>query len=181
MLYNRAVERYTASTHPTTPLQSYTGYTALYSVIQRCILYSSIQLYSLYIIQRYTITLCISQERRYEVVMVSASRCMNVVIQGTPVAYLRWHISPVAYLSSCSMRSWLRGCMSSNACRDVPRQACPPNATARSVCAPLQDNGVDPLEAHAQGACIDGQHRVCARLRLGHPGLCSRSQVLTQC
>ena len=35
------------------------------------------------------VVLCISQDSRYEVVMVSASRCMNVVIQGTPVAYLR--------------------------------------------------------------------------------------------
>ena len=33
----RAVERYTASPPPTTPLQSSTAYTALYSVIQRCI------------------------------------------------------------------------------------------------------------------------------------------------
>ena len=47
-LYNRAVERYTADTHPTTGLQSYTAYTALYTI----------QLYSLYIIQHYTITLC---------------------------------------------------------------------------------------------------------------------------
>ena len=44
---NRAVERYTADTHPTTGLQSYTAYTALYTI----------QLYSLYIIQHYTITL----------------------------------------------------------------------------------------------------------------------------
>ena len=29
----RAVERYTADTHPTTGLQSYTAYTALYSVV----------------------------------------------------------------------------------------------------------------------------------------------------
>ena len=34
----RAVERYTASPLPTTPLQSYTAY--VYSIIQRCILYS---------------------------------------------------------------------------------------------------------------------------------------------
>ena len=46
----RAVERYTADTHPTTGLQSYTAYTALYSVVY-------LQLYSLYIIQHYTITL----------------------------------------------------------------------------------------------------------------------------
>ena len=37
----RAVERgYTAPSHPITGLQSYTGYTALYNIIQRCILYS---------------------------------------------------------------------------------------------------------------------------------------------
>ena len=35
----RAVERYTAPSHPTTVLQSSTHY-SLYSVIQRCILYS---------------------------------------------------------------------------------------------------------------------------------------------
>ena len=29
----RAVECYTATSHPTTPLQSYTAYTALYSVV----------------------------------------------------------------------------------------------------------------------------------------------------
>ena len=52
---NRAVERYTAPSHPTTPLQSYTAYTALYSIYS--VLYI-IQLYSLYIIQLYTITLC---------------------------------------------------------------------------------------------------------------------------
>ena len=52
---NRAVERYTAPSHPITPLQSYTAYTALYSVYS--VLYI-IQLYSLYIIQLYTITLC---------------------------------------------------------------------------------------------------------------------------
>ena len=52
---NSAVERYTAPSHPTTPLQSYTAYTALYSIYS--VLYI-IQLYSLYIIQLYTITLC---------------------------------------------------------------------------------------------------------------------------
>ena len=36
----RAVERYTAPSHPTTPLQSYTAYTALYSVVY----YTAIQL-----------------------------------------------------------------------------------------------------------------------------------------
>ena len=36
----RAVERYTADTHPTTGLQSYTAYTALYSVVY----YTAIQL-----------------------------------------------------------------------------------------------------------------------------------------
>jgi hypothetical protein len=51
---NSAVERYTAPSHPTTPLQSYTAYTALYSIYS--VLYI-IQLYSLYIIQLYTITL----------------------------------------------------------------------------------------------------------------------------
>ena len=43
----RAVERYTAPSHPITPLQSSTAYTALYSFIQRCILvvyYTAIQL-----------------------------------------------------------------------------------------------------------------------------------------
>ena len=44
---NSAVERYTAPSHPTTPLQSYTAYTALYSVIQhiqRAVYYTAIQL-----------------------------------------------------------------------------------------------------------------------------------------
>ena len=36
----RAVERYTAPSHPTTPLQSYTAYTALYTIQ----LYTAIQL-----------------------------------------------------------------------------------------------------------------------------------------
>ena len=36
----RAVERYTAPSHPTTGLQSYTAYTALYSVVY----YTAIQL-----------------------------------------------------------------------------------------------------------------------------------------
>jgi hypothetical protein len=53
----RAVERYTATSHPTTPLQSYTAYTALYSIIQHYTALYTIQLYSLYIIQHYTITL----------------------------------------------------------------------------------------------------------------------------
>ena len=73
----RAVERYTAHTHPTTGLQSalqliqrytalYSRYTALYtiqlyslySIIQHYTALYIIQLYSLYSIQRYTITLC---------------------------------------------------------------------------------------------------------------------------
>ena len=37
---NSAVERYTAPSHPTTPLQSYTAYTA----IQRAVYYTAIQL-----------------------------------------------------------------------------------------------------------------------------------------
>ena len=53
----RAVERYTASPLPTTPLQSSTAYTALYSFIQLYTALYIIQLYSLYSIQRYTITL----------------------------------------------------------------------------------------------------------------------------
>ena len=54
----RAVERYTASPPPTTPLQSSAALYSLYSFIQRCIIrLYTIQLYSLYSIQRYTITL----------------------------------------------------------------------------------------------------------------------------
>ena len=60
----RAVERYTASAAPTTPLQSYTAYTALYSIIQHYTALYTIQLYSLYIIQHYTITLWYSGVRR---------------------------------------------------------------------------------------------------------------------
>ena len=44
---NSAVERYTAPSHPTTPLQSYTDLYSLYSVIQhiqRAVYYTAIQL-----------------------------------------------------------------------------------------------------------------------------------------
>ena len=48
----------TCPSHRITHTQSSTAYTALYSVIQRYTALYTIQLYSLYSIQRYTITLC---------------------------------------------------------------------------------------------------------------------------
>ena len=74
-----AVERYTAHTHPTAPLQSstaYTAYTALYSVVY----YTAIQPIQYTALYNHPLSVvCASQCSRDEVVTGAASGCMNEI------------------------------------------------------------------------------------------------------
>ena len=69
----RAVERYTALTHPTTPLQSYTAYTALYSVVY----YTAIQLIQYTALYNHPLALCRSFGSRCERTVTSIYSVMD--------------------------------------------------------------------------------------------------------